>query len=121
MINIEDWRSIKHLEGTAFKIKTRTHSPKNSVAVYMQEWVSFPVDGSMCFVCSIFSLKLCVMIRLAHAKNIDTGDNLFVVEYMSWSDFWNAMVADPQNKPIWERFAQADCLIGGVDISLSYL
>ena len=121
-INIEQWKSIKHLEGTVFEIKTRTPSPNNSVSVYMQEWVRFPIDGSMhCFFCSTPSLKLCVMIRLARAKNINTGDTLFVVEYMSWSDFRNAMVEDLKNKRIWERFAQADCLVGGVDISLSYL
>jgi hypothetical protein len=121
-ISIEEWKSIKYLEGTVFETKTRTASPNNSVTVYMQEWVRFPIDGSMCcFFCSIFSLKLCIMIRLARAKNINTGDKLFVVEYMSWSDFRNAMVEDLKNKRIWERFAQADCLVGGVDISLSYL
>jgi hypothetical protein len=61
------------------------------------------------------------MIRLAHTKDISTGEELFVVKYMTWSDFRYAMIEDPQNLQLWQQLAQADCIIGGVDVSLSYL
>jgi hypothetical protein len=39
-IDIEDWKSIKGLTGSVFKIKTRTPPRDGSVTVCMQEWVS---------------------------------------------------------------------------------
>jgi hypothetical protein len=50
-----------------------------------------------------------------------TGLKLFDVTYVRWVHFRDAMVDQSYSGTFWYKAAKADCLIGGVDISLSYL
>jgi hypothetical protein len=40
---------------------------------------------------------------------------------MNWNTFVEAMPDPTHNHDTWDRMAQADCLIGGIDHSLSYM
>jgi hypothetical protein len=65
--------------------------------------------------------KLCVMVRLLREVSDNTKLNLFMVEFIPWKSFLNAMLDRKGNSDLWTRMSQADCLIGGVDTSISYL
>lgn len=61
------------------------------------------------------------MVRLSRTACKITGKNLFSVEYVNWEDFRDALIDKDYDGKFWVKVAMADCLIGGVDISLSYL
>jgi len=61
------------------------------------------------------------MVRLLCATHKNDGSHLFMVDFMDWDTFCNAMVKPHQNHDTWRRMAGADCLIGGIDTSLSYM
>jgi predicted RNA methylase len=48
---------------------------------------------------------------------------MFEVDFITWMEFRDAIIAGAigMDKPIWPKISKATCLIGGVDISLSYL
>jgi hypothetical protein len=61
------------------------------------------------------------MICLGRMVYPTTGLKLFDVTYVRWVHFRDAMVDQSYSGTFWYKAAKADCLIGGVDISLSYL
>lgn len=61
------------------------------------------------------------MVRFMRATDEETGLNLFTVDFMLWEEFRDAMTVKRSDKEAWGRFSHAHCLIGGVDIHLSYM
>jgi hypothetical protein len=61
------------------------------------------------------------MVRLLRATHGTNGSHLFTVDFMDWDTFRNAMLKCDENRDTWRRMTNADCLIGGIDTSLSYL
>jgi hypothetical protein len=55
------------------------------------------------------------------ATNPENGNKMFTIDFMSWDDFLNGMLNYQDRKETWVRLSNADCLIGGVDTSISYL
>jgi hypothetical protein len=61
------------------------------------------------------------MVRLLREVSDKTKLNLFVVDFIPWQSFLHAMLDRRGNLDLWTRISQADCLIGGVDPSISYM
>jgi hypothetical protein len=65
-----------------------------------------------------------MMIRLMRAINPSTKGHLFDVTFLDWRSFCDALI-NVENKQehisTWQRISQSDCVIGGVDPTLSYL
>jgi predicted RNA methylase len=63
------------------------------------------------------------MIRLARILHPGTNIQMFEVDFITWMEFRDAIIAGAigMDKPIWPKISKATCLIGGVDVSLSYL
>jgi len=61
------------------------------------------------------------MVRLIRSVNQKTSMRQFNVDFMDWGTYCHAMLNRTNHTDTWNRLAQADCLIGGVDTSLSYL
>jgi predicted RNA methylase len=63
------------------------------------------------------------MIRLARILHPGTNFRMFEVDFITWMEFRDAIIAGAtgMDSPIWPKISQATCLIGGVDVSLSYL
>ncbi len=61
------------------------------------------------------------MICLARSVNATNGHRQFNVHYMKWETFLQALLNPQNHQGAWDTLKQADCLIGGVDTSISYL
>lgn len=61
------------------------------------------------------------MVRLMRSQNHYSKSNQFVVKFMDWDTFFNAMMDRRTHTEVWNQMAQADCIIGGVDTSISYM
>jgi hypothetical protein len=54
-------------------------------------------------------------------KNQNTGEKQFIVDFMNWNTFLDAILERTHHQETWDAMAQADCMIGGLDYSLSYM
>ena len=61
------------------------------------------------------------MVQLMQSQNSSSKTNHFVVDFLDWETFFHAMMDRQAHSSTWKRMAQADCIIGGVDISISYM
>lgn len=61
------------------------------------------------------------MVRLMRSQNSSSKTNQFVVDFLDWETFFQAMMNRQAHSNTWKRMAQADCIIGGVDTSISYM
>jgi hypothetical protein len=61
------------------------------------------------------------MVRLLREVSDNTKLKLFTVDFIPWKSFLDAMLDRKGNVELWTRMSQADCFIGGVDTSISYL
>lgn len=66
-------------------------------------------------------MKLRVMLNLVRSVEKTNKRNRFAVKFMAWDLFREAMLNRKENQSIWDMLTQMDCLIGGVDISISYM
>jgi hypothetical protein len=55
------------------------------------------------------------------SKNQNTGTHQFTVDFMNWNTFVEAMLDETHHQNTWDAMALADCMIGGIDYSLSYM
>lgn len=69
----------------------------------------------------IIRFQLCLMIRLGRMHHPGTNIPMFQISFTTWETFCGAILSDDLNTPIWSTIARAHCVIGGVDINLSYL
>lgn len=60
------------------------------------------------------------MVRLMRSMN-PSNTHRFKLDFMRWETFRHAMLDNQHNTPTWNRMINADCLIGGIDTSLSYM
>jgi len=61
------------------------------------------------------------MVRLMRSKNHTSKTNQFILDFMDWDTFFQAMLNRNEHSNTWNRMAQADCIIGGIDTSISYM
>jgi|HubBroStandDraft_3_1064219.scaffolds.fasta_scaffold01257_2 hypothetical protein len=61
------------------------------------------------------------MVRLMRSQNHSTKTNQFVMKFLDWETFFQAMLDRPNHTSTWNVMAKADCIIGGVDTSISYM
>ena len=54
-------------------------------------------------------------------RHEDVPEKRFYVSYMTWDTFMEAVMAFRHNCKVIERLAKADLVIGGIDMSVSYL
>jgi hypothetical protein len=117
-ITNDEWQRFKHLEGS-IHLKSKISHSTTGIAVWMQEWV---YQINLMFPCKlIFLSQLCVMAYLGRMHHPGTDTPMFQVTVMTWETFREAMLNDDFDASIWSIIARADCVIGGVDINLSYL
>jgi hypothetical protein len=60
------------------------------------------------------------MVRLMRSMN-PNNTNRFKLDFMQWDTFRDAMLDHQYNTQTWLQIIEADCLIGGIDTSLSYM
>jgi hypothetical protein len=51
----------------------------------------------------------------------DQNEERFSIEFMVWEAFFHAVMYPGNNSELLRRFSKADLVIGGVDMSISYL
>jgi len=51
----------------------------------------------------------------------DQNEECFSIEFMVWEAFFHAVMYPGNNSELLRRFSKADLVIGGVDMSISYL
>ena len=61
------------------------------------------------------------MTRLIRERDQFTNLPRFSVVFLNWEDFFDAIIKPEEHKSIWIDIARAHCLIGGADMSLSWL
>jgi hypothetical protein len=61
------------------------------------------------------------MIRLQRILDSNTGTHLFEVAFMTWNTFFQAVCHVKDHQNVWDMFRYADCLVGGIDMSIPYL
>jgi hypothetical protein len=119
-ISDDEYKALKHLEGVIHLVNRRkTGLLERRCIVQMQEWVSR--NYVIHYKILIIIEKLCVMVRFMRAVDPVTGSHLFKIDFIPWKDFFKAMVDASGNMKIWSMLLEADCLIGGIDKSISYL
>jgi hypothetical protein len=62
-----------------------------------------------------------MMIRLMRLIDGATKQKKFNVHFLTWDSFFNAMVGNEGHQDILQSLFQVDCIIGGVDMTVSYL
>jgi hypothetical protein len=60
------------------------------------------------------------MIRLMRVRD-RSNQPLFEVLFVPWSDFLEAILQPSSTHEFWTLISSADCLIGGIDTTLSYM
>jgi len=61
------------------------------------------------------------MLNLHRCVDPKSQQKLFFVEFMTWDRFLSAMLYRSDNQVTWDILSQMDCLIGGIDMTISYL
>ena len=61
------------------------------------------------------------MVQLICSVNQKTRMHQFTVDFMDWETYCHVMLNRTDHANAWNRLAQADCLIAGVDTLLSYM
>jgi len=51
----------------------------------------------------------------------DQNEERFSIEFMVWEALFHAVMYPGNNSELLRRFSKADLVIGGVDMSISYL
>jgi hypothetical protein len=62
-------------------------------------------------------VKLFIVLAMSRLKNAD-GVKAFDVKYISWDQFFTAVMHKSDD---WTRLVEADCVIGGADLSIDYM
>jgi hypothetical protein len=105
-----------HKRGNNWKMNA---NGKREIRVIMQEWVSSYKSNSI--LTWLNGLQLCVIIRFGRLE-LDNGRmSAFNVKIMAWSRFLGAILDPKSDKDAWHVFGASDCVIGGADMSISYL
>jgi hypothetical protein len=125
-VSVNEWKSMEHLKGSIHHIlnlKTDKNRKRPEHKVCMQEWVSLYIifDRSatmLTYSCYHQLFLVTILSRWTHPANKDKS---FKVEYMQWNTFFAALM-DPENHgSVLSMMGNADCIIGGVDYSTSYM
>lgn len=67
-----------------------------------------------------FVEQLCVMIRLKRFRDASKRP-LFEVVFANWNEFMEVIKNPHQSSSLITAIQHADCLIGGIDMSIPYL
>lgn len=51
----------------------------------------------------------------------EQSEGRFNIDFMVWETFFNAIMYPANNSEILRRISKADLVIGGIDMSISYL
>jgi hypothetical protein len=124
-----EYEDVKHLLGSIHFISTVKGKSNNSLVykVVMQEWVGHPVIHSVSlnalgnYLLCYLSFKLFLAMCISHWQHEEHKDRGFDVSYMVWEEFFAAVMTPINHKELLVRLSNVDCVIGGVDMSVSYL
>jgi hypothetical protein len=68
-----------------------------------------------------FLLQLYLVLCMHRWRDNQDSGKALQVSYMIWKDFFDAIMDPKAHEETWNIFRGVDCLIGGVDMAMSYL